>query len=66
MTPSSHWIVALVVLLPFVVASSTVLSREARDQSVVLRRGHALSALTLLLLGLGCSLCVVHAHSYTR
>lgn len=54
---------ALIVLLPFVAASSSVLASESRGRTTVSCRGRSLSALTLLVLGVGCSLCVVHAHS---
>lgn len=61
----THWIVALVVLLPFLIACSSVLREECHDRSSVGHNGRkrTLSALLLLLLGLGCSLCVVHAHA---
>lgn len=55
------WIVALIVLLPFVAAASSVLivesSREPRHRC----RCRSLVAIVLLLVGIGCALAVVHA-----
>lgn len=54
------WLVAVIVLMPFVAASTAVLVAESRLQSLDRSRERCLGAIALLIIGIACALSVVH------
>lgn len=57
------WIVAIIVLLPFVAVSSTVLVTESRRSPTDRCRQRCLGAMAILVIGIACTLSVAHVAS---
>lgn len=61
MSAAQGWIVTLLILVPFAVAVSAILTSEARQPVASRRRERCLLAMLLLVLGILCALSVLHA-----